>query len=395
MRRASFTATLVVLLLLGACSDDGATSPDLTTATATTRPSPHQATVAALADDALEGRDNRTSGSVLAQRYLVDQLSEFAEPLSDDFRQTFVEGTNILAVIPGAELPDEFVILGAHYDHLGRDCFTTESDDDICNGATDNAAGVAAVLEIGRRLADEPPRRSVVLAFWDAEEDGLLGSTAYLTDPAVPLAQTTLYVNWDIQGANLLPSLASTTLVIGAETGGRDLVQAAARAAADSVLDPLALSSTFGRDRSDHAGFIRAGVPTVFFTDSSAGCYHTAQDDTSVVDLDKLGHQITLGEALVRDQAGTDKPPTFVAVAPGATYDDAHALLAIVRRSEPDVDRLPEAGRAFLAPFLDNLVAIADAGPEAFDDHAATLVISGATELSDLLAASDCHANAG
>ena len=89
-------------------------------------------------------------------------------------------------------------------------CAGQTSVDMICNGATDNAAGVAAVLGVGRALAHRHsrPRRSVVLALWDSEEDGLLGSSYYTQHPLVPLARTVGYVNFDIQGANLLPACA-------------------------------------------------------------------------------------------------------------------------------------------------------------------------------------------
>ena len=102
--------------------------------------------------------------------------------------------------------------------------------DTICNGATDNAAGVAATLAIGRAIATQstPPRRSVILAFWDREEDGLLGSQFYTQNPLVPLAATVGYVNFDIQGANLLPSLRNTTFAVAAETGGARLKESCA-----------------------------------------------------------------------------------------------------------------------------------------------------------------------
>ena len=104
--------------------------------------------------------------------------------------------------------------------------------DHICNGATDNAAGVAEVLSIGREIAQrpKPPRRSVVLALWDREEDGLLGSRYYVQHPVRPLAQTVVYVNYDIQGANVLPSLDTDTFAIGSETGGPQLQSIVARA---------------------------------------------------------------------------------------------------------------------------------------------------------------------
>src|SRR4029453_12694788 len=141
----------------------------------------------------LTGRDDGTEGSRLAQDVLVDQLTEFAEPVpgGDGYRHAFGGGgTNVLGLIPGGELADEYVVIGAHYDHLGSGETGRPSGpgDDICNGATDNATGVAEVLEIGRSIAadDEPPRRSVVIALWDREEDCGGGSVASLPHPPAP-----------------------------------------------------------------------------------------------------------------------------------------------------------------------------------------------------------------
>src|SRR5436305_782749 len=112
--------------------------------------------VSAIASDATDGRDNGTAGSALAQSYLIGQLKQFAQGLDtsqsgdDAYKQAIPGGTNLLAFIPGSELPNEFVVVGAHYDHLGHGCRTANPADTICNGATDNAAGVANVLAIGR-----------------------------------------------------------------------------------------------------------------------------------------------------------------------------------------------------------------------------------------------------
>ena len=98
------------------------------------------------------------------------------------------EVKNVIAVLEGeGPLANETVVIGAHYDHLGNVCGDVSPADNICNGATDNATGVAAALAVGRSIAAGPqPRRSVVIALWDAEEDSLAGSAAYLASPAVP-----------------------------------------------------------------------------------------------------------------------------------------------------------------------------------------------------------------
>jgi hypothetical protein len=265
--------------------------------------------------------------------------------------------------------------------------------DTVCNGAGDNAAGVAAVLEIGRRLAaGDAPGRTVVLAFWDAEEDGLLGSAAYASAPPIPLESTVAYLNWDIQGVNLLPSLASTTVVVGAETGGPALVSAVDDAAAAAPdLDPVLLSLLFGQGRSDHAVFAAAGVPVAFFTDSTSGCYHTNADDLSAVDLDKLAQQVDLGEAVARELASTDAPPSFVPGTPVATFDDARSMLEIVRRAQPDLGRFGAEDQAVANRYLADLDAMVSAGADAFDDADVGVLLGGAATVVELLATSTCE----
>ena len=211
--RAVVAVAIVAMLAIAGCSsgddaDEGA-EDESGAAPTTTVAEPEETdpfvrdVVATLASDDLEGRDDGTAASVASQDFLIEQLQAFAEPISGDatdpdaYRQEFANGTNVLAVIPGAELPDEYVVVGAHYDHLGNDCDDVTAEDDICNGATDNAAGVAAALAVGRAIAgaDEAPRRSVVLAFWDREEDDFAGSLEFLAEPPVPTEDELAYVN--------------------------------------------------------------------------------------------------------------------------------------------------------------------------------------------------------
>jgi Zn-dependent M28 family amino/carboxypeptidase len=208
----------------------------------------------------------------------------------------------------------------------------------------------------------------------------------------VPLDQTIAYVNFDIQGSNLLPSLANYTIMVGAETGGPDLVAAADEATNASSLDTVALSLLFGQRRSDHAVLAEAGVPSVFFTDANSGCYHTVKDDIDAVDFAKLDQQINAAEALSRDLVATDTPPVFDAAAPPSTYDDAAELLTIVEAAQPDLDLVDAEQRASAEQFLVDLQAVVDAGPEAFDDAANAVLLGGAVEVVSALAEVDCDA---
>jgi len=141
-----------------------------------------------IASDAMQGRNNLTPGSAAAQDYLVYRLKSMAVGLDqaktgdDAFKQSWAGGTNILAKIPGTDLANEYVIVGAHYDHLGSSCRTAVPADTICNGATDNGAGVAAMLGLAGMIKDHgAPRRTVILAAWDREEDDLGGSSGTST----------------------------------------------------------------------------------------------------------------------------------------------------------------------------------------------------------------------
>ena len=357
-----------------------------------------QRDIGVLASDALGGRDNGTFGSVFAQQYIINELKPFAVGLDssrsgdDAFRQPFPGGTNILGLIRGRELPNEYVVVGAHYDHLGSACRTSDPSDHICNGATDNAAGDANVLAIARALGERrAPRRSVIFALWDREEDGLLGSAYYVQHPLVPLADTVAYVNYDIQGANLLPSLRRDTFAVGAETGGAQLQRIVAEADRRVPLDTRIVSSIFGEGRSDYVNFIGAQVPTVFFSDSTGPCYHTAQDDIHAVDFSKLALQERMTERVVRDLVRGPRLQ-FSGNNPLATYTDAVQIAEVSNRATADVGRFPPAQQTQLLQFRDTVNAIVQAGPQNFDANAINSLLTGAATAVSLLNSGVCDA---
>jgi Zn-dependent M28 family amino/carboxypeptidase len=391
-----------VLAVPVACSDGPSESAGETTTTTSsaieTTTAPDELDGAAFVDTLTflaeegDGRDNLSEGSSTVQARLVEELELIAEPVpgGDGFLHPFDEGTNVIGTIEGTTAPSEVVVLGAHYDHLGHDCPTDDPGDEVCDGAGDNAAGVAAVLEIGRRLAADPPARSVILALWDAEEDDRLGSVAAVQSGVLDIDSVVAYLNWDMQGINLLPSLVDTTLVIGAETGGSALEDAVASATRTTDLQPVDLSVLFGQGRSDHASFVEVGVPSVFFTDATSACYHTAQDDMEHLDLEKLARQIDFGETVARAVAGTDAAATFVPDAPIVSFDDAEELQAMVERVQADLDRYPAEDQADVEQFLAALDAMVEDGEAAFDDDDADTLFAGTASLVELFTEGDC-----
>ena len=352
-----------------------------------------------LAGDDTNGRDNGTPGSALARQFLIDQLKPISTGLNTGatgdaaYTQTLPGGTNVVAVIPGSELPNKYVVVGAHYDHLGNSCQSKSAGDTICNGATDNAAGVAAVLAIARSIADQPtkPRRSVVLALWDMEEDGLVGSRYYADHPLVPLADTVAYVNFDIQGANLLPSLRNTSFAVAAESGGDRFEQIVRSAINAGTLDTDLLSAIFGQNRSDYVSFLAKQIPSVFFTDATGPCYHTNEDEIGVVDFGKLNQQIAIALRVTRDLANTDSPPAFAPNTPLATYADAVVLQRATELIWRDRARFSAQDQDTLANIRADLTRIVLDGRAAFgSDDVSTVLGHAATVVISILPKGDC-----
>jgi peptidase M28-like protein len=343
--------------------------------------------IAKLSGDALGGRNNGTAGSTAAREFLTEQL----QPLGTVQTQAFSGGTNVVATIPGTDLADEYVVVGAHYDHLGSSCTYKKSNDTICNGATDNAAGVAAALAIARSIGAKHTRRSVVVGLWDGEEDGLVGSRWYADHPLVPLADTVGYVNFDIQGANLSPSLRDKSFAIGSESGGAGLQQIVHDAISGSTLQTETLSTIFGQGRSDHVSFLSKQIPTVFFSDATGPCYHTNADEISIVDFDKLQREIGIAARVTRALANTSSPPAFVSGTPLATFSDAVALERTIQLLWQDRDRFSASDQATISDVRDDLTGIVADGEAAFgSDDVSTLLSDAATVVNSILVKGPC-----
>ena len=364
-----------------------------------------------LASERLAGRDNNTPQSIDAQTYLIRRLKRLGPGLDASqtgdaaYHQPFVQsgqtGTNLLAVIPGSTLPDEYVIVGAHYDHLdtrsapsGACRATGTPGGAVCNGATDNAAGVAAVMAIGKaiRRLPTPPSRSIVLALWDAEEDGLLGSLYYVNHPIVPLAATVAYVNFDIQGSNLLPSLRDTSFAISSETGGTAFQDLVAAAVGAEGLGTRQLSYIFGQLRSDYANFVAHQVATVFFSDATGGCYHTVGDDVAFVNFRKLQAQSRLSFRVVAALAEAPTPPAFVPPLPTlATYADAVVLNDVVNMGVADLALFAAPDQLLLQNVAAGLATIVSDGPALFDNLDVGTLLADAVDVLGALGRLGCR----
>lgn len=178
--------------------------------------------------------------------------------ISSKIRQ--IQSRNVLGVVEGSDPKhkDEYVMFSAHWDHLGR--ALAVGGDDIYNGAIDNATGCAVVLEQARVFAglNQKPRRSVLFAFWTAEESGLRGAEYFAAHPTVPAASVAININYDA----LFPSARTRDIVVtGAErTTAWSMVQEAAkRFELEITPDPRPEQGSFYR--SDHFMLARIGIP--------------------------------------------------------------------------------------------------------------------------------------
>ncbi|MDR3252814.1 MAG: M20/M25/M40 family metallo-hydrolase [Tannerella sp.] len=167
---------------------------------------------------------------------------------------------NVVGILPGTDLKDEYIIYSAHWDHLGIG--SPVDGDSIYNGADDNASGVAGMFVLARRFAQLPdrPRRSIVFISVTAEEQGLLGSEYYAAHPLLPLKKTAINLNMDGYG-NHFPTRDVTLAAAGDSETDKYLKEAAATQG--RIVKIAKTSTSGGYYRSDHFNFAKVGVPVV------------------------------------------------------------------------------------------------------------------------------------
>lgn len=242
-----------------------------------------------LAADSMEGRQTGTLGSERARRFLLAQFGAIGvTPLGEGFEHRFdfttrqgatLAGVNLLAVVRGTVEPDRYIVVSAHYDHLGI------RNGQIYNGADDNASGTAAVLEFARRLKAEPPEHSVILALFDAEEMGLRGAAAFVENSPVPQASIVMNLNMDMVsrseegvlwavGTSHYPQLRPSLEVVAADA------PVTLKFGHDTPGETPDYDWTFA---SDHGPFHRAGIPFIYFGVEDHEGYHQPSDDAEAV----------------------------------------------------------------------------------------------------------------
>lgn len=277
-----------------------------------------EAIVEFLADDELLGREAGQPGSRIVARYLASELKEAGiAPLGDTYYQPFEacaverqqkgrwqvhpdslarlkQGThrslklnNILGWIPG-ERTDEYVIIGAHFDHIGYD--PTLAGDQIYNGADDNASGVSAALQIARAFAasGQKPLRNVIFAFWDGEEKGLLGSK-YFVQTCPFVKQIKGYLNFDMIGRNNKPEQPRHVVYFYTESHpafGEWLKEDIEEYGLKLEPDYRAWDRPVGG--SDNGSFALQDIPIIWYHTDGHPDYHQPGDQAERINWEKL-----------------------------------------------------------------------------------------------------------
>lgn len=200
------------------------------------------------------------------------------------------ETRNIIGVIEGSDpdLKSEYVVIGAHYDHLGWGGNTTSSREPevhaIHYGADDNASGVSGMLEIADKLANASLKRSVVLIGFGAEEIGIIGSKYFTMHPTIPKDKIVAMVNMDMIG-RLKDTKEITVSGVGTSKEGEQLLkEILSKKERDLVLGVE--QNGFGP--SDHANFYVENIPVFFFNTGAHDDYHTSGDALGKINFDGL-----------------------------------------------------------------------------------------------------------
>ena len=254
-------------------------------------PEDARAFIETLSHDSLQGRRAGEAGSRKAAEYIVSLLEGWGiEPLDAGcYLQPFETGgcpmNNILAVIPGES--DEFVVIGAHYDHLG--CDSTIAGDGCYNGADDNASGVSAVLQIARavKAGGVKPKRNMVFAFWDGEEKGLLGSSHFVKKCAF-LSDVMAYMNFDMIGRGPVDNPRHLTYFYTASCTafGEWLKEDIVARGFGFMPDYRAWGKPV--NGSDNAPFAKKEIPIVWYHTEGHPDYHRPSDTADKIDYGKL-----------------------------------------------------------------------------------------------------------
>ncbi len=248
---------------------------------------------------------------------------------------------NVVALLPPPELTDdtEYVIVGAHYDHIGHgeigSLARKGEEGQIHNGADDNASGTAVVLELATTLSEayqkypEKFRRGIILALWSGEELGLIGSTHFVNDPVVPLEKVTAYINFDMVGR-----LRENKLIlqgVGSSSVWTKLIE--------KRNIPIGFNLTLQEDPylpTDVTAFYPKEVPVLSFFTGGHEDYNRPTDDPETLNFNGIKRISDFAHGIVLDLTSADERPAYVRVERSQSEEGSRDTLRAYLGTIPD-----------------------------------------------------------
>tara|TARA_R100001143_G_scaffold63036_1_gene68215 strand:- start:11308 stop:12297 length:990 start_codon:yes stop_codon:yes gene_type:complete len=245
-----------------------------------------------LSSDELEGRRTGEQGNRMAQDYIEDRFQSLnLQMAGESYRhlfnftnsrteENFTDAVNLIGYVQGSSNPDQYIVVTAHYDHLGI------SDGEIYNGADDNASGTGGLLAAARYFSENIPQNSLLFIAFDAEEQGLSGARLFIENPAVPLDQIAVNVNMDMISTNF----ENEIYAVG--TAHYPFL----KPFIDESITDTTITVSFGYDTdewpqnwtlsSDHGPFHLEGIPFVYFGVEDHPHYHQPTDTFDSINPD-------------------------------------------------------------------------------------------------------------
>ena len=310
-----------------------------------------------LASQELGGRFPATAGDTLASEYIAGQLRQLKlkpivkEKKNKGYYHDFTYGKtekrtthNIMAVLPGKDkrLRNEYIVVSSHYDHLGmggKDSGSRRPDTlGVHPGADDNASGDAVVLQLARHFKKVGSPRSIIFAFFGAEEQGLVGSKLFLEwmkqeEPKrinLPHDRKGIVavVNLDMVGR--MRDNAMSVSGTGTSSSFKETVE---QIAEQSNLHVTCIPDGYGP--SDHASFVAVDIPVLFLTTGGHMEYHTPADVPSTLNYDGMQQTLDFSKELIARIAAMPEAPDYINVP--ASNKMSHAKFKVTLGLMPDV----------------------------------------------------------
>ena len=317
---------------------------------------PMKQVVEYLASEKLSGRFPATAGDTLASEYLVSKLRDLGmKPIRKEKQSRYYQdftfsktekrsSHNIVAVLPGhdAKLKHEYIVVGAHYDHLGMGGQASGSrrPDTVAvhPGADDNASSNAVLLELARHFKKKGSARSLIFVFFGAEEQGIVGSKSFVEwmkqsdDKRINLTTDIKQIG-AMLNLHMVGRMRDNSLSVSGTGTSSSFKAMAERVAEETQLHVTCTADGYGP--SDQAAFVAANIPVLYLTTGGHMEYHTPDDKPATLNYDGMQQTLDYAKGLLTEISNLPVAPDFIHV-PGSDKM-SHAKLKVTLGLMPDV----------------------------------------------------------